>query len=63
MVEPSLTTPFGESYWVVPGKSLAGLYPGDLMPEGTRKKLTSLMSVGIRHVVDLVPKDETNLYG
>ena len=63
MVEPSLTTPFGESYWVVPGKLLAGFYPGDLMPEGTRKKLTSLMSVGIRHVVNLVPKDETNLYG
>jgi hypothetical protein len=56
-------TPLERSYWVVPGKFLAGAYPGDLIPEKAEEKLRALISTGIRCIVDLTSEDDRNLSG
>jgi hypothetical protein len=55
--------PFPHAYWVLPGRFLAGYYPGDLDPEMAERKLRGLLQAGIRHVVNLMEEDETNWYG
>ena len=55
MTTPS--TPFERSYWVVPGKLLAGYYPGDRDPETSRAKLQALVDASVRHVIDLVEEE------
>jgi hypothetical protein len=55
--------PFPRSYWVVPGKFLAGYYPGDTDPQKRGDKLRSLLQAGIRYVVNLMEEDETNREG
>jgi len=50
--------PFDRSYWVVPGKLLAGCYPGLSSPDKTRKKLQALIDCGIRHTINLMNSDE-----
>jgi len=52
------TTPLERSYWVVPGKLLAGCYPGDEDNNTARTKLDHLMTAGIRHFIDLMTPDE-----
>jgi hypothetical protein len=42
-----MKTPFERSYWVVPGKFLAGYYPGDLDKDMMSYKLNGLLSAGI----------------
>ena len=61
MTNPEL--PFDRSYWVVPGKLLAGYYPGDREPGTSRAKLQSLLDVGVRHVVNLVEEERLDNYG
>lgn len=56
-------TPFPRSYWVVPGRFLAGYYPGDTDPQKREEKLRSLLEAGIRYVVNLMEEDETNWEG
>jgi len=55
--------PFPRSYWVVPGKFLAGYYPGSRDPVTARKKLKSLLDHGIRYVINLMEKEEKNFNG
>ena len=55
--------PFPRSYWVVPGKLLAGYYPGDLDPLKMEVKLKGLLQVGIRYVISLMEENERNRYG
>lgn len=55
--------PFPRSYWVVPGKFLAGLYPGGKDPKEARAKITALLNAGIRHVINLMEPDETDFTG
>lgn len=55
--------PFARSYWVVPGQLLAGCYPGDPHPQEARRKLTGLLEVGIRHVINLMEPQEKNHEG
>lgn len=50
--------PFARSYWVVPGKLLAGCYPGDKNPRQAEAKLRGLLASGIRVVVNLMEEDE-----
>jgi hypothetical protein len=50
--------PFGRSYWAVPGKLMAGFYPGASSRQDAEKKLRSLLDVGVRCVVNLVEEDE-----
>lgn len=54
--------PFAHSYWVVPGKFLAGYYPGDTDPEEALKKLKGLLHAGIRHVINLMEEDERDMF-
>jgi len=57
------TLPFYHSYWVVPGKFMAGYYPASPDPEQTRKKLKALLKCGIRCVINLMEENEENYYG
>lgn len=55
--------PFERSYWIIPGRLLAGNYPTGENSEETTQKLTRLVSVGISHVVNLTDQSETMSLG
>ena len=55
-----LKVPFNRSYWVVPGKLLAGCYPGSDDPIEEEKNLIGLIQAGIRHVISLMEPQEYN---
>ena len=57
-INPGIPTPFPHSYWVVPGKLMAGYYPGDMDPKEAEKKLRGLIAAGIRHVINLMECNE-----
>jgi len=52
--------PFPRSYWVVPGKFLAGCYPGSEDVQEAERKLRGLLEHGILHVINLVEPGEVN---
>jgi hypothetical protein len=54
------SVPFNRSYWVVPGKLLAGCYPGSENKDAAHLKLKGLLDHGIRHVIDLMEPGELN---
>lgn len=54
--------PFERSYWVEPGKLLAGYYPGDLCLEAAKEKVARLLDVGIRCFVNLTEEAELDPY-
>jgi protein tyrosine phosphatase len=58
-----MKTPFERSYWVVPGKLLAGYYPGDLDKGLMAYKLKGLLSSGISTVINLMEPHEIDFYG
>jgi len=60
---PTTPFPFPRSYWVIPGKFLAGCYPGAKDPKEATTKLTALINSGIRHVIKLMGPDETDHSG
>jgi protein-tyrosine phosphatase len=60
-ISPSV--PFPRSYWVVPGKLLAGYYPGDLDTIRMEEKLKGILRAGIRYVINLMEENERSLYG
>ncbi len=51
--------PFKRSYWVDEGLLLAGHYPGDMNPEIAECKLSALLDVGIRTIINLIQELET----
>ena len=53
---PNLNT-----YWVIPGKFLAGEYPGDKDLGQAREKISRFLEVGIRHFIDLTEYGEYDL--
>lgn len=55
--------PFPKSYWAVPGKLLAGEYPGALLPEAAGQRIAALYACGIRHVINLMEANEVNYQG
>jgi protein tyrosine phosphatase (PTP) superfamily phosphohydrolase (DUF442 family) len=55
--------PFPRSYWVVPGKLLAGYYPGDFDTLRMEERLKRLIGAGIRYVINLMEENERNRYG
>ena len=55
--------PFPRSYWVIPGKLLAGFYPGAKDPRDATAKLTAIINCGIRHVINLMEPDERDFAG
>lgn len=46
------------AYWVVPGKLLAGEYPGGKTPEKAARKIRALLNAGITSFVDLTEPGE-----
>ena len=52
--------PLNRSYWVVPGKLLAGCYPGSEDPIEEERNLKGLIQAGIRHVISLLEPQEYN---
>jgi len=55
--------PIPESYWVYPGRFLAGEYPGTAyFPELTRKRIDSFLSAGFDTFIDLTNPGETEPY-
>jgi hypothetical protein len=50
--------PFPFTYWVVPGKFLAGEHPVAGDPAATKKRLAALLDAGIRTFVDLTDEAE-----
>ena len=61
-MSPSDRPPLANCYWVVPGKLLAGEYPGGASPEATRERLKRLAAVGIGAFIDLTQPDELPPY-
>jgi hypothetical protein len=57
------TVPFPRSYWVVPGKFLAGYYPGSRDSSTAQRKLEGLLEHGIRHLINLMEEHELNFSG
>jgi protein tyrosine/serine phosphatase len=57
-IEPLPTAPFARSYWVIPGKLLAGEYPGAIRSGKARPRLATLLSFGIRVIIDLTEPGE-----
>ena len=57
-----MNVPFDRSYWTVPGKFLAGCYPGAKRPDEARTKLTALLDAGIRCIINLMEEYEMHFY-
>lgn len=55
--------PFHHSYWAIPGKLLAGCFPGDLEPAKMDQKLKSLVHAGVTAVVNLMEESECDHAG
>jgi hypothetical protein len=55
-------TPFEHSYWVVPGKVLAGCYPGDKEYAEVQLKIEALLDLGIRHFISLMEENELDRF-
>jgi predicted protein tyrosine phosphatase len=60
MMEPQ--RPLPESYWVEPGRLLAGEYPGQFDGELTRKRIDALIEAGFTTFIDLTRPNETVAY-
>lgn len=57
-----LPVPLPNSYWVVPGRLLAGEYPGGATVEETRARLGRLLDAGIDYFLDLTAPEELEPY-
>ena len=58
-----MQTPFPHSYWVVPGKLLAGHYPGSKDLTEMRQKFAGLIEARIRRVINLQEENERDCGG
>jgi len=56
----TLNVPFQHSYWVVPGKFLAGSYPGSEDPAEAQRRYKAFLDHGLRTFIDLTQPWETN---
>jgi hypothetical protein len=54
--------PLPNTYWVVPGRMLAGEHPAGADPTATRARLTRLHEAGVDTFVDLTEKGEMPSY-
>lgn len=57
------TLPYPRSYWVVPGKFLAGCYPGSLDPAEAELKIARLVACGISSIICLMEENERDRSG
>lgn len=54
--------PLANCYWVLPGRLLAGEYPGGANPAATRERLARLIAAGVGCFVDLTEEGELEAY-
>ena len=54
--------PLDESYWVEPGRFLAGEYPGHFDPEQARRRLDGFLESGFDTFIDLTKQGEVYPY-
>jgi len=54
--------PIQESYWVEPGRLLAGEYPAQYDTEKTRQRIDALLDAGFDTFIDLTKPNETVAY-
>ena len=54
--------PIPESYWVIPGRLLAGEYPGQYQEELSRKRLDTFLEAGFDTFIDLTQPGENVPY-
>ena len=57
-----MDTPIDDSYWVLPGRLLAGEYPGARDEAGSRLKLSSILGAGVTAFIDLTEEGELRPY-
>lgn len=62
MTENHLLVPFRNSYWVVPGRFLAGEHPSISHEDTIGVRLAALLTAGIRTFVDLTEEQELDSY-
>lgn len=62
MIQDPTLRPIPESYWVEPGRLLAGEYPGHLNQEATRKRIDALIEAGLDMFIDLTRTAELPPY-
>ena len=60
---PPMPPPPPSAYWVVPGKLLAGAYPGHQTPEAHEQRIRDLLAAGVRVFLSLMTPDEKNHQG
>ena len=54
--------PIPDSYWLIPGRLLAGEYPGTYHEADTREKLAKFLDAGIRTFINLTEARELSSY-
>ena len=54
--------PIPESYWVEPGRLLAGEYPGDYYEEQARERIDTFVAAGFNTFIDLTQANELSPY-
>jgi len=54
----SAAQPWPNSYWVLPGRLLAGEYPAVIDPAATRERVERLLALGVDTIIDLTAADE-----
>lgn len=57
-VNNSLSVPFARSYWVIPGRFLAGFYPGSSDELVVQRNMAALNQHGVDVCIDLTATDE-----
>jgi hypothetical protein len=58
-VENTLILPFTNSYWVEGNKLIAGEYPGTFIGKATRRRIQSLIKIGVRTIIDLTREEDS----
>ena len=58
MPDATAPRPNLNTYWVIPGKFLAGEYPGDKDLVKAREKINRFLEIGVQHFVDLTELGE-----
>jgi protein-tyrosine phosphatase len=62
VTQPRSAKPDPHTYWVIPGRLLAGEYPGAPDSEEARRRLRRFLSAGVRHFIDLTEAGELEPY-
>ncbi len=63
MLSGQFPKPFPESYWVIPGKLLAGAYPGSPDPVVHENNIHALVDAGIQLIINLTEANEIHPEG